>query len=235
MRIMMMRHSHYSPTVVTVTAANVSTLAATLTSGALAHPPSCLSHLELPLQKEVTLTVLLTPLASCHLHYASATARLMRWKESRWAEVRLTVFTIAAGPVRRAQCRLDASGAAAQRATTAGQEGLARLWQVRRKLGVPSADWTRVGRQHSGQRRLGRKGSRISGECDASWVRNGMGEGLVDGIGVRLPEGEEILRFIISIREHLELLSSSRSGLRARLRGYLWLGGETWFEDTELR
>lgn len=67
-----------------------------------------------------------------------------------------------------------------------------------------------------------------------------MGDGLVDGMGVRLPpEGDEILRcFIMSMRERFEpplLVSSSGPGLSARLSGCVWLGGEVWFEETELR
>lgn len=87
---------------------------------------------------------------------------------------------------------------------------------------------------------LGGNGSRASGECDAGCVRNGIGEGRVDGSGVRLPDGDEIRRLIISTRVRLLLLLSwsSGPGLSARLSGPDdpgGGGGDAWCDDTELR
>ena len=87
---------------------------------------------------------------------------------------------------------------------------------------------------------LGGNGSRASGECDAGCVRKGIGDGRVEGSGVRLPDGDEIRRLIISTRVRLLLLLSDSSGpgLSARLSGPEDAGGgggDAWFDDTELR
>lgn len=59
-----------------------------------------------------------------------------------------------------------------------------------------------------------------------------MGEGRVDGIGVRRPPEGEVRRFIKSTLDRLFSFSSG-PGLNALLRGAG--GGEACFDDTELR
>lgn len=61
-----------------------------------------------------------------------------------------------------------------------------------------------------------------------------MGEGRVDGIGVRRPPEGEARRLIISTLDRLFSFSSG-PGLNALLRGADCEGGEAWFDDTELR
>ena len=63
-------------------------------------------------------------------------------------------------------------------------------------------------------------------------MRNGVGEGPVDGIGVRRPLDGEIRRLIISTLDRLFSFSSG-PGLNALLR--CEGGGEACFDDTEPR